>query len=322
MANIQLDQIASQKGCRTDGFINVAQKADYTWFQIPVIILEGNRPGPVLLIEACTHGDEQEGTVAVLETAKKLQDGDFAGTVVGIPALNMEAFAQFSRTSITDGANLNRIYPGNKSSYISHRVAAEYIDRIVKNVDFSILFHGGGQVLHLEPIVGYASGDSSLAKTSQEMAKAFNFKYQWKLDVPFTGVISKVMEDHNVPYIVPECGSQCGRLYDWEKNVQLEVDGIRNVMAYLKMIPEVQIEAVEMEHVILHYLHSKNGGIHHIVKKQNEFVKEGEVLTYIEDIFGNVIEEIKAPFDGIVNGFWSVPVIRPGDWSSLFMKVL
>lgn len=51
-------------------------------------------------------------------------------------------------------------------------------------------------------------------------------------------------------------------------------------------------------------------------------MKEGEVLTYIEDIFGNVIEEIKAPFDGIVDGFWSVPVIRPGDWSSLYMKVL
>jgi len=93
-------------------------------------------------------------------------------------------------------------------------------------------------------------------------------------------------------------------------------------MAYLDMIPKVEFEPVEKIHVTLHYVHSHHGGIHKIVKRPNEFVKEGETLNYIEDIFGNVIEEVKAPFDGIVNGFWSVPVIRPGDWSSLFMKVL
>ena len=322
MEKIQLDVIVKKAGCRTDGFINIAQKADYTWFQIPMILIEGARPGPTLLLECATHGDEQEGTVAILGTAEALRDGDFCGTVVGVPALNMEAFSQFSRTSITDGNNLNRIYPGNRTSYITQRIAAEYVDRIVRNADYAILFHGGGQVLHLEPIVGHAPGEDALAKTSREMAHAFNFPYQWKLDVPFGGVVSKVMEDQRVPYIVPECGSQCGRLYDWEKNVRLEQEGIRNVMAYLGMLPPFPIDSVPMEHVTLHYLHAKNGGIHRIAKKQNTFVREGEILNYITDIFGNVIEEIRAPFDGIVNGFWSVPVIRPGDWSSLFMKVL
>jgi hypothetical protein len=39
-------------------------------------------------------------------------------------------------------------------------------------------------------------------------------------------------------------------------------------------------------------------------------------------VFGNVIEELKAPYDGVVIGFWSVPVIRPGDWWYLFAKIL
>ena len=323
MGKIQLDVIVKQEGCRTDGFINIAQKADYTWFQIPVILLEGNRPGPTLLLEAGTHGDEQEGTAAILATVKRLADGDFAGTIVGIPALNTEAFSQIARASITDGNNLNRVYPGNTTSYITPRIAAEYGERIVAHVDYAICFHGGGQVLHLEPIVAFKPGDSEMAKKSQGMAKAFNFKYQWRPeDIPFGGTVVEIMEKYGVPFCGPECGSQCGRLYDWEKNVQLDADGIRNVMAYLEMTPPVAYEETEKIYVKLMYLHSHHGGLHNIAKKQNEFVKEGEVLTYITDFFGNVIEEIKAPCDGIVNGFWSVPAIRPGDWSSLFMALV
>ena len=323
MAKIRLDTIVKQRRNRTDGFINIAQKADYTWFQIPVILLEGSRPGPTLLLEAGTHGDEQEGTEAILATAEELAGGGFAGTVVGIPALNTEAFSQISRTTITDGGNLNRVYPGNRTSYITPRIAAEYGERIVANVDYAICFHGGGQVLHLEPIVVYQPGESETARKSQGMANAFNFKYQWQGgDVPFGGTVADILERYSVPYCGPECGSQCGRLYDREKNIRLDMDGIRNVMAYLEMTPPVAYEETEKVHVKLRYLHAHHGGIHRIAKRQNAFVREGEVLTYIEDIFGNVIEEIRAPFDGIVNGFWSVPVIRPGDWSSLFMEVV
>lgn len=321
MANIQLDQIVRQSGNRTDGFINIAQKADYTWFQIPVILLEGSRPGPTLLLEACTHGDEQEGTEAILHLVKELESGDFAGTIVGVPALNTEAFSQYSRSSITDGANLNRSFPGNKTSYITNRLAAEYLERIGKNVDFGVSFHGGGQVLHLEPIVSYRPG-TPVEEVSLGMAKAYNVKYVWNNSrVPFSGTASSAFNALGVPTITAECGSQCGRLYDREKNIMIHVNGVKNVMAHLGMLPEVPYEKVEQIIVELFYLHSKNGGIHKIAKQPNESVKEGEVLTYIEDLFGNVIEEIRAPFDGIVNGFWSVPVIRPGDWSSLYMKI-
>lgn len=323
MSIIELDQIVRQSGNRTDGFINIAQKADYTWFQIPVILLEGNRPGPTLLLEACTHGDEQEGTEAILSLANELAHGDFAGTIVSVPALNTEAFSQFSRSSITDGANMNRIYPGNKTSYITNRIAAVYTERVMKKADFAISFHGGGQVLHLEPIVSYRP-NTPLEKVTREMAEAYNVRYVWNPgSVPFRSVTaSSAFTANGVPSITAECGSQCSRLYDREKNIMIHVNGVKNVMAYLKMTPPVQVERVEQLTVELHYLHSHHGGIHKIVKKENEVVKEGEVLTYIEDLFGNVIEEIKAPFDGVVNGFWSVPVIRPGDWSSLYMKVL
>jgi hypothetical protein len=37
-------------------------------------------------------------------------------------------------------------------------------------------------------------------------------------------------------------------------------------------------------------------------------------------VFGNVIEELKAPYDGVVIGFWSVPVIRPATGGTCLRK--
>ena len=54
MPKIQLDVVVSQRKNRTDGFINYGQKADLSFYQIPVIIIEGGKPGKhCLLMEPC-----------------------------------------------------------------------------------------------------------------------------------------------------------------------------------------------------------------------------------------------------------------------------
>ena len=93
-------------------------------------------------------------------------------------------------------------------------------------------------------------------------------------------------------------------------------------MNYLGMVEnndKVLMESIDVE---LHYLHASNGGIQKQLKKENEIVEEGELLAEITDVFGNKIEELRAPYRGVVIGFWSVPVIRPGDWWYLFAKIL
>ena len=44
--------------------------------------------------------------------------------------------------------------------------------------------------------------------------------------------------------------------------------------------------------------------------------------TILYDSDGNEIETLKAPWPGVVIGFWSVPVIHPGDWCSLAGKLI
>ena len=321
---LKLDQIVKQTEKRTDGFINYGQRPDCTQYQIAVVVINGGKPGPTLLIDSCTHGDEYEGTIAMLRMMNELEHKTFNGTVVFVPALNIEAFSTIRRATLSDEFNLNRIFPGNQSSYITHRLASVYTERVVCCADFLITFHGGGTVLHLEPIIGYLPPTDEVNKKSYEMAKAFNCKYTWRMqNLPFDGCsVVEYKKIYDIPMILPEVGSHCSRLHDHEKNVQICYDGMKNVMAYLEMIPEVSKEKVEQMDVELGYIHCYNGGLQTRVKHQNDIVEEGEVMAYMQDIFGNKIEEIKAPYRGVIIGFWSMPLIRPGDWWSLFAKIL
>lgn len=320
MKEIRLDNVIRQIGKRTDGTIRFGQKADGSHYEIPVIVIEGQKAGTTLLLDGATHGDEYEGPEAILRIAKEYQDGNFAGRLVLVPALNMEAFVNFSRASLSDGFNLNRIFPGNMHSYISHRLAAVYTERILKNVDALISFHGGGQVLHLEPLCGYMP-DGKKGDVSKAMAEAFNCKYLWRVtNLPFVGMTSHTCDDLGIPSILPEVGSHCGRLHNRERDINICHQGIKNVMIYFNMIDDKAPQRVEQTIMELHYLHCYNGGIQTPVKQPNEIVKPGDVLCVMQDVFGNQIEELKAPWHGVVIGGWSVPVIRPGDWWSLFGK--
>lgn len=322
MKEIMLDKVIRQIGNRTDGVIRYGQKADGSHFEIPVIIIKGNKSGPTLLVDGATHGDETEGPEGILRIAKEYENGDFAGTLVAVPAVNVEAFTFVSRTSVTDGFNLNRIFPGNKDTYITYRLAAVYIERVLSNIDAAISFHGGGDVLHLEPLCGYLPEGESGEKI-RAMAEAFNTEYIWRAaNLPFGGMTADACRDMGIPCLIPEVGSQCSRLHDREKYIQICYRGIKNIMIHLGMLDEEAPARVKQMVIELHYIHSYNGGIQTPIKQPREIVEQGETLCVMQDLFGNQIEELTAPWRGVVIGFWSVPVIHPGDWWSLYAKII
>lgn len=328
MAKIQLDVVINQRGNRTDGFINYGQKADLSYYQIPVILVEGGKPGKTLLVDGAMHGDETEGSEAIIRLAAELEGKEFAGTFVGVPALNMEAFTIVSRATLVDGFNLNRVFPGRKDQYITHYLAAHYMERVVSHVDAVINFHGGGDVLHLEPLCAYVpfdSADDTVAKLSYEMAQAFNVKYLWsQQNLPFSGITSlEYKKAFGIPTIIPEVGSQCSRFVNRNRDIEICYNGIRNVMAYFNMIAPTEQKPVENKvHIELNYLHARNGGLMKLCKRENELFKEGDCLCVIDDLFGNRVEDVNAPWPGVIIGYWSVPVIHPGDWCSLAAKII
>ncbi len=328
MAKIELDVIVRQQGNRTDGFINYGQKADLSNYQIPVIIVEGGKPGKTLLVDAAMHGDETEGSEAIIRMAAELEGKTFCGTFIGVPALNMEAFTLIRRSTLTDEFNLNRVFPGRKDQYITHYLAAHYMERVVCHADAVINFHGGGVALHLEPLCAFLpinGKEDVVGRTCYEMARAFNVQYLWsQQNLPFGGITSiEYRKAFDIPTIIPEVGSHESRLHNRQRDITICQNGIRNVMSYFGMLErEPDPEIANKMHIELNYLHARNGGLMTPIKKEGELFEEGDLLCVIDDLFGKRIEEIYAPFKGVVIGFYSLPVIHPGDWCSLAGKLI
>src|SRR6185436_2197026 len=91
--------------------------------QVPVSVVNGSRPGPVLALVAGTHGYEYTSIVALPRVLAKLDPKKMAGAVILVHMANPPAFYERRIYRNVDGKNLNRVYPGIASGTQTERIA-------------------------------------------------------------------------------------------------------------------------------------------------------------------------------------------------------
>lgn len=326
---LNLDEALKKVDCVTYGKINLMRKADTTNVFIPAIVICGALEGPTFLVQAGLHGNEYEGCEAILQMVEKVDTKRLRGRIIAIPALNLEAFMSGNRGAFQDvfGTNdMNRVYPGRENGFFSQWMAHYHLNQIASKADFIVDLHGGGNQLYLQPEVIVISGDDDQAESRMRMGKAFGADAIW-YDMPgkFNGAnecFDTLAMQMRIPCIVVECGSQSSAHGFRRSNVDLIERGIFNIMKLYHMIdgePEVNENCRVID---IEYLHCQNGGIHRLEQPPQKLVKEGTVLSTIMDVFGNVVEEIKAPYDGMIAGYWSYSLIYPRSQSIIFGKLV
>lgn len=80
--------------------------------RLPVIIAQGNEPGPVFWFTANIHGDELTGMAAIHDTIKASLLEELRGTVVAIPTLNPAGLRVEKREPYYGSGDPNRLFPG------------------------------------------------------------------------------------------------------------------------------------------------------------------------------------------------------------------
>jgi len=60
-------------------------------------------------------------------------------------------------------------------------------------------------------------------------------------------------------------------------------------------------------------MYTRCGGLLDVYPPVNSFVKKGDLIARVKNIFGNISEEICAPEDGVIVGKSSNPVAFAGD---------
>jgi predicted deacylase len=261
--------------------------------EIPFGLVEGDRPGPVLLVTAGVHGSEYCSIEAALRLMRQAPEG-LSGTILVLPILNRTGFRRRSIYVMPeDGRNLNRMFPGKPDGSLSERLADWLVTQIYPAADAYLDLHGGDLSEELVPFSLFPNG----SEASKALAVAFGLPIA--ISAGGEGYTINAAGRLGVPSIIAEVGGN--GLWD-EAGVTQMMEGIARVMHHLHMIagPVPAAPQPMPEMVTMWVAAAGADGLWYPLKQRSQPVATGEVLGEIRDVFGAVLETIRSKQDGFI----------------------
>lgn len=269
---------SGEKACLKIPF---ATRADGSPMFFPVMVANGTTDGPRLLLTTGTHGDEYDGMEAIRQQYAKLDPTKLKGVYIGVPVVNILAFEEGRRSSITDGQNLNRVFPGNANGFYANQVAAALMEKIVSKADYCVDMHGGGNVMSLEAMCIYRDiGPDGMSEKARNLAKWSGTEFAWNGGGGWGGSLSIEAQLRGVPTITVEVGGE-GRFRD--KFFQQFMAMLNNLLVGLGMIEGQMIYPPKVTHFTGTFICSKSAGFYHQFVESRDMVKQGQELGVIKD---------------------------------------
>jgi uncharacterized protein len=280
-------------GEKTEGYLHAGTDTDGSAFQIPLLVASGKVEGPTIWVHGCIHGDEFGGAASIIRFFQELEVSELRGTFVGVPVTNLPSFKGWSRISPLDGANLNRIFPGNPNGTYSQRLAHLLLSSIKENADYVLDLHSGGIALHVDYFMICKSGESEATKKSMWLAERMGAEVIWQPDEEGSvggGTITDYVMNLGIPNVTIEVGGG----YISAKHEQLFKESIRNAMKALDLLPGKP--PVQKEYVIYkrgNFIFAGEGGLFVPACEVGSILNKGDLIGTIMNLHGKVVEEIR-----------------------------
>jgi len=279
----------------------------------PVLIARGAQPGRTLVTTAAVHGDEYEGTRAILDTFAELDPATFAGDWVAVPAANPPAFWNGTRTSPLDGGNLARVFPGDNAADApaTQRLAWRLGESIVSLADFYLDLHSGGVGWSMPTMAGYDAADAR----SEAGARIFGAETIWGHPEVPPGRTVSFAKSRGIPFLYTEARGG-GRLHLGDVAVMKR--GIRNLLRHLGILASPFETAPLVRHLfgegnIHHGINAPSAGFFFSDVQLLDAVGAGQPLGQLVTLHGETIATFTAPRDGVVGLLREFPMVHEGD---------
>jgi len=292
--------------------------ADDPGSKIPITVVHGAKPGPVLALVAGNHGYEYPPILALQHLRSMLDPKELSGTVIMVHVANMPSF--LGRTiyySPIDGKNMNRVYPGKKDGTTSERIAYVITKEVIEQSDYLLDIHCGDGNEDLRHYVYMpVTGDEKMNKSIREMALAFGIDHivvdrDRPTDPAASIYCSATALTRGKPAITIESG-YLGTTDD--APTHRIIHGIQSLMRHFKMLSG---QPKPVEHPIFleptEVLTSPATGMLHPQVQRGRTVAKGTIVATVTDFFGDKIAEIRAPFAGVVLYVVATPPITEGE---------
>jgi predicted deacylase len=318
--SMEIGNLVIPPGEKRYGPLNVARRADGSDIFVPLMVVNGREDGPVLNISGGCHGDEYEGMEAVRRVFHDCDPNVLKGAIIGVPVLNYAAFEAGQRVSTYDLGNLNRNFPGKEKGFFTQRLAHVYFNQVIRKADYVIDLHGGGNIMALAPMAIYRDiGGDEVAERAEKLVRATGIKMVWRGSGGWTGPISLESQSIGIPAITVELAGEGRYRESVAKRFETVINNVLTTFGMVAGEAELPDQLIRFEGTFINSLH---GGFYRQLVDLEETVTEGDRVAVVCDVYGETLEEIRAPFDGIVCSKRTTGYLEPGGWTLMVGKLV
>ncbi|MFC2030514.1 succinylglutamate desuccinylase/aspartoacylase family protein [Chloroflexota bacterium] len=303
MATFEISGISAAPGELKFGKMRAGQMRDGSIVTVPLMVMQGAHEGPKLWMDAAIHGDEISSIEVIRRIMREeVKPEDLSGTIVAAPVVNPFAFQAGSagtpQQGGTSNADLHAIFPGNPTGTINDRLAHRVFNEGILKCDYYINFHG-----NFYPAVEF------IPLTVCEDKEVLDASIAWAeaIGMPLSAVRGATgwpvynAQKAGKPALVVELLAQG---YMDQRSIDIGVLATLNALRHLKMVPG-EVEPlpglmVPPGRYGRGFVTSNSGGLVHFQKGAGDWLETGEVIAIIRDVYGDIVEEVKAPMQGYI----------------------
>jgi uncharacterized protein len=307
----------AQRGQKAYGVLTVPAGSD-AGYDIPVVVIHGVRPGPVLAVASGAHGTEYASIIAVEMLIDSVKPDDMAGTLILLPLINVPSFERITpHVNPTDNKSMNRYYPGNPTGTQTDRASYVITKEVVERCDHLIDLHGGDLDENLRPYSYWTvTGNQKQDELSRAMVLAFGLDHIIiSADRPKDPNAARFLENAASTRGKPSFTAEAGRSgpVDVADAARLSA-GVRNVMAHLQMGGSVAAPVrnpVWVEKIVT--LTADRDGMFQPTVDRDAHVAKGAKIGIVTDYLNRPLQDVTATDAGIIMFIRAVPSLKKGD---------
>lgn len=260
------------------------------------------------------HGDELEGQYVCFELQRRIEKDreNLAGIVDIYPAVNPLGIDSITRGIPAFDLDMNRLFPGNIDGNMTEYLAAGIIEDIVGS-DCVVDIHASNIYLTEIPQIRINELHEEML---MPMAKNTNVDFIWVhgASTVLESTFAHSLNSIGTPTLVVEMG--VGMRITQEYGDQL-ADGIFCLMHEMGIwkgeVKQPRQPIISRDPDDVNYLNASVGGLFIPAARHWEELKKGDVIGRIVDpLCGKVLDEVKAPVDGILFTIRDYPVVEEG----------
>lgn len=316
---LKIRDIAAQPGEKRFGWLKVGENQDSLPIQLPITLINGSSKGPILYLQAALGGSQLNTIAVVREVIKKTDPKKLRGSIIATLLVNYFGFhhdppVNWSNKDGSYPIHLNRTFPGKPDGRSSERIAHQIFNEAAVKATHLIDVHQMGTTRSVNRVNVRVSGEDPYHSETFQMAKVFGTPYildEKEEEGNVEGRLAYQATVKGIPSIDPELAGSRG----WDQDtIKVGTKGVLNVMKHLKMIegkpeyPRKQLVASKLKNITA----NRGGFLEHKVKL-GDIVKKGQTIAEVTNPFGETLEEIKTPTEGVVWVLPEFPMVSTGE---------